>query len=136
VSGPPSFPTFFVDRSLGRHKVADALRQAGQAAVSHDTVFPQDTKDPTWLSAVGAKGWVVLTKDKHIRTRRNELASLLNAGVAAFVLTSGNITGEQMAAAFTAAIPQMLRLLISTARPFIARVTTAGGVQLIALKKM
>jgi predicted nuclease of predicted toxin-antitoxin system len=88
-----------------------------------------------WLSAVGANGWVVLTKDKHIRTRRNELAALLNAGVAAFVLTSGNITGEQMAAAFIVAIPRMLRLLQSTARPFIARVTTAGAVELIALKK-
>jgi predicted nuclease of predicted toxin-antitoxin system len=135
VSGSPNPYVFFVDRSLGRLIVAGALRQAGQSAVSHDSVFPQNTTDPTWLAEVGRKGWVVLTKDKHIRTRRNELSALLNAGIAAFVLTSGNITGEQMAAAYVAALPRMLRLLDSTARPFVARVTTAGAVEVIALKK-
>lgn len=43
-----------------------------------------------------ANGWVVLTKDKQIRRRTLELKALTEAGVAAFVLTAGNLRGEEM----------------------------------------
>lgn len=81
-SKPPEPVTFFLDRSLGSVKVAKALRDARQPVVVHDDVFPQDAQDTTWLPEVGRRGWVVLTKDRHIRTRRNEVAELMAAGLA------------------------------------------------------
>ena len=93
----PEPPVFFLDRSLGKRKVADALRQAGMQVEIHDDHFPPDAKDEDWLREVGRRGWVVLTKDKMIRHRASELLALRKACVSAFVLTSGNLSGGEMA---------------------------------------
>jgi PIN like domain len=74
----------FLDRGLGTSTVAEALRAAGCVVHIHDTEFKQDEKDTVWLAAVGARGWVVLGKDRQIRTRQNELVARLTAGVAPF----------------------------------------------------
>jgi hypothetical protein len=44
---------------------------AGVAAITHDSVFAQDTPDEEWLTRAGREGWVVLTKDKLIRNGRS-----------------------------------------------------------------
>jgi hypothetical protein len=67
----PELFVYFVDRSLGGRIVVDALRAAGETAHAHDEHFAADTPDADWLSEVGKRGWVVLTKDKEIR--RNQL---------------------------------------------------------------
>jgi hypothetical protein len=120
-----------VDRALGTGAIAEALRAAGCAVEIHDQHFPQAAKDTEWLPEVGRRGWVVLTKDHHIRTRQNELVALLSAGVAAFVLTSGDLTGPEMAQAFVRALPRIRRMLVGQPRPFIARVSGSGDVVLI-----
>ena len=131
---PESF-VFFVERSLGRKKVAEALRQAGIAVEIHEDHFPSDAKDEVWLTEVGSRGWVVLTKDRHIRYREPEINAILKAHVAAFVLTGGNLTGDEMAAVFVKALPQIRKLLSKHARPFIARVTKGGAVSLLSTKR-
>ena len=88
-----------------------ALRKAGASAVAHDDKFAQDTRDAVWLAEAGRRGWVVLSKDRRIRTRTNELAQLLSARIAAFILTSADLTGDEMAAAFAAALPRIFKLL-------------------------
>ena len=80
--------TFFLDRNLGKHIIADILREAGALVEVHDDHFPAGAKDNEWLPAVGEKGWVVLTKDQRIRYRGLELKALEEAQVKAFVLTS------------------------------------------------
>lgn len=120
-----------MDRALGTITVAGALRSAGCTVEIHDDHFAQDAKDAEWLSAVGRRGWVVLTKDHHVRTRQNELIALLAAGVAAFVLTSGDLSGPEMAEAFVRALPKMNRVLVGQPRPFIARVSPGGAVTLL-----
>ena len=85
--------TFFVDRSLGAHDVPDALRTAGALVECHDDHFAPDTPDTAWLAEVGARGWVVLTKDSRIRRHPMELQALLAANVAAFMLTTTDLTG-------------------------------------------
>ena len=92
----------------------------------HDRHFAQDAKDADWLREVGSRGWVVLTKDHHIRTRQSELLALLSAGVAVFVLTAGDLSGLDMAHAFVRALPKMKRMLVGQPRPFIARVSPGG----------
>lgn len=111
--------------------IAGALRHAGCNVEIHDQHFPKDAKDTEWLSEVGRRGWVVLTKDHHIRTRQNELIALLAADVAAFVLTAGDLAGQDMADAFVRALPKMNRMLIGQPRPFIARVSPGGVVTLL-----
>jgi hypothetical protein len=119
---------FFVDRSLGGHVVADALRRVGQDVRAHDDIFAQDTNDEEWLAEVGKRGWVVLTKDVLIGRDSLQRRALLAASVAAFVPARGDVTGGVMAAAFVAALPRMKKALRRFDAPFIASVKLAGEV--------
>ena len=102
---PPESLTLFLDRSLGKKVVAEALRSAGARVEVHDDHFAQDVDDATWLTAAGRNGWVVLTKDRRIRFRATERQALLEAGVRAFVLTAGDMDGFSMAAVFVKGLP-------------------------------
>ncbi|OQW32880.1 MAG: hypothetical protein A4E19_05880 [Nitrospira sp. SG-bin1] len=113
-SKPPEPPIFFLDRSLGKKRVATALRQAGATLHIHDDHFPPDAKDEAWLAEVGQRGWIVLTKDHRIRYRQVERLTLMKAGVAAFILTSGDLQGEEMARIFVKALPRITRFLKNT----------------------
>jgi hypothetical protein len=66
-------PEFFVDRSLGRHLLPDALGQAGFTAHTLASVYGEKqartVKDEVWLQLAGERAWVVLTKDDAIRRR-------------------------------------------------------------------
>ena len=70
--------TFFVDRSLGR-ALGAKLRAAGWNVELHDEHFPENAKGEEWLVEVGAKGWVVLTKDKAIRKKAVEKQAVIEA---------------------------------------------------------
>lgn len=118
-SKQPEPPVFFLDRSLGKIRIAAALRQAGAIVHIHDDYFPPNAKDEDWLSRVGRNGWMVLTKDHRIRYRNIERKALMNAGVAGFILTAGDLQGEEMAQIFVKALP------------FIARVARDGAVSLL-----
>jgi predicted nuclease of predicted toxin-antitoxin system len=122
---------FFVDRSLGSRVVPEALRQAGEVVEIHDDHFPADARDADWLSAVGNRGWIVLTKDERIRYRMIEQHAMMRASVAAFILTAGGVTGAEMAQIFIRALPKIRRFVKKYQRPFIASVTRSGAVVLI-----
>jgi len=55
-SKQPEEPVFFLDRSLGKHRVATALRQAGVILHIHDDHFPSDAKNEKGMacSRIGA----------------------------------------------------------------------------------
>jgi uncharacterized protein with PIN domain len=76
---PPDSFVVFLDRSLGKQIIATALRTAGFQVEVHDDRFSADAKDQEWLTEVGRKGWVVLTKDKRIKYRKVELAAVVAA---------------------------------------------------------
>lgn len=120
---------FFVDRSLGGRKVVSALRAVGVTALAHDDRFAPETPDVEWLKAVREEGWVVLSRDKRIRYNPLEKLALANARARAFFLGSSNLTGDEMASAFVAALPKMLRFLDSHTAPFIAKVYRDGEVK-------
>ena len=88
VSSPatqPDHPHLFLDRSLGKKIVAEALRNAGATVHIHDDHFAPDEQDAVWISDVGKRGWVVLTKDSRIRYRETERVAVAQAGVPLFV---------------------------------------------------
>jgi hypothetical protein len=73
-----------------------------------------DASDETWLEDVGAKGYIVLTKDKQIRLNVAERGALVRANVRAFFLTSGNLTGAEMAEILTTQLSAMTRMARSS----------------------
>lgn len=122
----------FLDRSLGRRVVAEALRAAGVEVHIHDDHFPQDTTDEEWLLEVGRQGWIVLTKDDRIRYRPQERAALIHANVRAFVLVGGNLSATAMAEIFVRALPAMQHFVDRYPPPFIARIARSGAVTLLS----
>ncbi|MFA5876716.1 MAG: hypothetical protein WC901_08585 [Candidatus Margulisiibacteriota bacterium] len=124
---------FFIDRSLGKKAVANALRQAGAKIEVHDDHLPQDAKDEEWLRYVGARNWVVLTQDDRIRFHNHERAALLQAKVCAFVLTAKGLRGEENGAIIVNALPVIRRMLSKHQAPFIARITRGANVALFEL---
>ena len=112
------------------------LRLAGQVAHVQDaSTFGTGTADADWLPEVGARGWVLITKDKNIRKREIELRALHQSRVRAFVLTAHRLNGEEQARVLKEALPAMLRLLRRRAAHFIARVTAGSNVEIIEIKR-
>ncbi len=130
-SGPPDEPVFCIDEALGKRVVPDALRTAGvrvELLIDH---HPRGTADALWLPDIGRRGWVVLTKDKNMKRRPAEQLAVVRNGVRAFSLTTGDLTGPEMADAFLRAMPSIRRLLRRHPGPFIASVTRAGRVEIV-----
>jgi len=103
VSRSPSRPEYFADRSLGRHRVADLLRDAGWFVHKHVEVFrerDESVSDLEWLEHCGRHQLVVLTKDRRLRYRPREIAAIRRYRVKAFVLTSGNLRAAEQARRF------------------------------------
>jgi hypothetical protein len=97
-------PEFFIDRSLGRKHLAEALRACGLVvhtmAVVYGEEAAQSLPDEQWLRDVAAKGWVVLMKDDAIRRRPAEREALIDAGVRAFCLTNAQLRATEQTARF------------------------------------
>jgi len=125
----------FLDRCLGRHVVAEALRTAGSEVEVHADHFREDAPDDEWLDWVGRKGWLVLTKDKRIRYRQTEFEAVVQANVRLFVLTAGNVTAMEMGEIFAKALRGMNSLAGNHDAPFVARVTKGGSVSLYDRRK-
>lgn len=123
---------FFVDRSLGRMIIPEALRAAEARVELHDDHFPQNAPDQTWLTEAGQRGWVVLTKDKHLRYRAVETNALMLAKVRAFVLTArGDLSGAEIGRIFVRALPAMRKLCMTLLPPFVAHVSRDGKVAVV-----
>lgn len=114
---------FFVDRSLGRHWVANALRECGLTVHTMASVYGervgQGLRDETWLADAGREGWVVLMKDDAIRRRPAEREALIAGGVRAFCLTNAQLRGEEMARRFVENRHRILRRAGRDAGPYI-----------------
>jgi hypothetical protein len=103
--GQPAEPPteFFVDRSLGRHVVADALRAEGlivQTLYERYAETEEFIEDEVWIREVTQDGLVILMKDDRIRRKPREQQAILESGARAFVVTNANLTGEQLAELF------------------------------------
>lgn len=106
-------PEFFVDRSLGRRLVPQALRDRGLVVHTMAEVYGeqvgQGLPDETWLADIGARGWIVLSKDERIRQRPAEVAAVRRHAVRMFCLTNAGLTGARQAERFAGNADAMLR---------------------------
>ena len=106
-----------VGRVQKRHEAAVGLR-IGKAFRHH---FAHDCPDSEWLAAVAAKGWVGLTHDKRIRYKPNELAAVVAHKVALLVVV-GDAPFAELAKAFVATSPDVLKFVAEHQPPYIAKV--------------
>jgi hypothetical protein len=111
---------FFTDRDLGKQFPA-LLRNAGISVERHSDYFADDAKDEDWIAEVGKRRWVVVTHDKRIRYKPNELAAVRGAGVAMFVV-SGKVPHSVLAQNFINTIDRIEAFLLKHKRPFIAKI--------------
>ena len=104
------------------------------AAVRDDVTFPghskcpipRGTKDPQWLPTVGSEGWLLISRDKCLRTRPAEKMRLIDAGIRAVVLTSaGNMSRWEQLRLLVRYWDQVQGLLESPG-PFIYSLTSRG----------
>src|SRR6266511_204506 len=123
-------PTYYVDASVPID-VAKAL-----ALVRNDIMYPgalgcpvqsPNVADEVWLGVVGAQDWVVVMKDKRVRTRRWEREALIKAGVRAFCMTAaGNYTKWQTLQLLARRWDDIEEIANTEDPPFIYSVTNAG----------
>lgn len=126
---PPAQTVFFIDWCFGK-TVANALRAAGALIEHHGDHFEQNTPDIEWLSIVGERGWVVLTKDKAIAKNQLELMAIARAEVKVFILASGNLTRQEMAALLVDVLEKLKKFAQGNQAPFIAKVYQGRRVEL------
>lgn len=121
MSHSPRPLEFFVDRSLGRHRLADTLRRAGWVLRTHHEVYgdrDEEVPDVEWLELCGREDLLVLTKDRRLRYRPAEIAAIRRFGVRAFVVTGGSLRAEEQAARFDRA-RQRIEAACAAAGPFV-----------------
>jgi hypothetical protein len=123
-------PIYYIDASV-QAGVAEAL-----ALVRSDIEYPGKpgcpvshprVKDEIWLPIAGQRGWVVIMRDKRIRTRPREREALRLAGVRAFCLTgAGNYSKWETLALLIREWPRIERIAVEEAGPYICSVTQEG----------
>ncbi|WP_437325864.1 hypothetical protein [Sorangium sp. So ce381] len=123
--------TYFIDRSLGRGLVVEALRAAKLDVHAHDDHFAQNTPDAEWLVEIGRRGWVVLTKDKNIRVNALERLALVRANVACIMLGRGDLTAPAMAQVFVDALPLIRRVLRRFGLPLAASLSSGKSLRVL-----
>jgi hypothetical protein len=118
--------TFFLDRCLESTTVIEALGRAGLELRLHKDFFQPDAPDVEWLPDVASRKWVLLTKDQRIRQRVIERQALLIPGARSFILTAGDMTGQEIADTFVRHIKRIQRIARNEKVPFIASITRNG----------
>lgn len=119
---PPN-PTFYVDECLGK-AVPASLAAAGHDIRPWFNHYPGQP-DTVWLPEIGARGWVLLTKDKQIKKRALEVHAILNAGVRAFILITSGLRGDEQADIFLKAMRKVYRIC-RLRGPFVFTMTRSG----------
>ena len=109
----------FIDRSIPRG-VADALACVRNDVQWLEPRFGPDTPDEEWLAEAGREGWVVVTRDKRIRSRAAERQAILDHDVGCFILAQRQVPTPWAALKIVVPIlDEMVQRFAETPRPFI-----------------
>jgi hypothetical protein len=111
------------------------MRELGATVRHAGEAFPSATHDEVWLAECGARAWIVLMRDKHVRRRPLELAALRANNVAAFVCTAGQATAEDTANAVARLIHKFVNISISEPKPCLYTFGLSGLLTRIELRR-
>lgn len=99
-------PRFFLDRSLGRNAVPEALRADSWDIVTlaehYGVPADEQVADVDWIEEAARQGWPILMKDKRIRHRPAEIDAVVAHKARCFVITRGDLPSAEMANRFVA----------------------------------
>jgi PIN like domain len=117
----------FFDRSIPRG-VAEAVKQVREDACWLEDVFEEGwIKDREWIPDVGARGWLVVSKDKKIRTRPEERRAVKENNVGCFILNYRQpLTRWEILKLVTSTLDEMEEKFANTPRPFIYLIDRNG----------
>lgn len=132
-AAPPDAPPLFIDRCAWSRRLGEALRSAGIPFIAHHEKFEPACPDEEWLEVAGNAGWIVLTRDKAIRRKANELRAFCEHKVIAFALASGNASAEDTAQLVVALYPRFLRKVQCAKPPAMFSVTLVGTISPVRL---
>ena len=74
--------------------------------------------------------WIIVSSDLNIKRNTLQRLAILNAGVAAFFFTSAQITSSEQVKIFEKAILKIAKMVVTQPRPFIARLSKNGELEL------
>lgn len=101
---PEPRPVFFLDRSLGRLQVANAIRERGYEAVTLWDFYgdreDERINDEVWIQDGAEQGWILLAKD-NVWTLPVQKAVILQAKAKVFFLKRGDLPGPTQVLYFT-----------------------------------
>lgn len=121
---------YFVDRSLPKVSLIQALRQRGCKVKHHDELFSAQTKDIDWLQEAGKNGWIVLSHDRNIGRNPLEINQLRLSKVMAFMPSSkGSLTGKEITEIIVNAISCIEQFAKNNNPPFIAKIYRDGSIK-------
>jgi len=117
----------FFDRSVPRG-VAEAVKQVREDACWLEDVFEEGwIKDREWIPEVGARGWLVITKDKKIRTRPEERRAIKENNVGCFILNYRQpLNRWEILKLVTSTLDEMEEKFANTPRPFLYLIDRNG----------
>jgi hypothetical protein len=75
----------FIDCSVPK-SVAEAIKQVRGDVYWLGDCFHVSVKDEVWLERAGNEGWLVITRDKHVRTRPGERQKIIDQKVGCFII--------------------------------------------------
>jgi predicted nuclease of predicted toxin-antitoxin system len=134
----PNQPTLFIDRSAWSNALHAALEAAGISHEAHRWHFAKQDEqaeedDSEWLRAVADRGWVVVTRDKNIRYRVNELAAMRAAKLHVFVFTQGALTARETGRLLVDCYPAIVQAVQQTRPPAFFSIARSGQVRPLKL---
>lgn len=121
----------FIDRSIPKG-VASALKAVRSDVYWLEDIFPPDTSELTWLPVAGANDWLVILRDKKVRTRPGERAAIIKHGVGCFIINQKkNPTRWDYFKLLAKTLDKMEEYFATAERPFIYKVDSLGGFSLV-----
>jgi hypothetical protein len=116
----------FVDRSVPR-RVAEALNTVRGDVDRLEPRYRHDTPDHVWLADAGRSDWLVVTRDRHVRTRPLERQAIEENGVGCFILAYRRTLDPWGILKLLAnTLDEMERRFATTERPLIFTVSGGG----------
>ncbi|MFQ5879966.1 MAG: hypothetical protein ACE5IZ_07345 [Dehalococcoidia bacterium] len=117
----------FIDRSIPK-SVGEALKKVRDDVLWFEDAFRHDTKEPDWLPVAGANGWLVILRDKKVRTRPGERRAIEEHGVGCFIISQKkDPTRWQYVKLLAKTLDEMEKLFQQTTHPFIFTVDSTGA---------
>jgi PIN like domain len=117
----------FFDRSIPRG-VAEAVKQVRDDACWLEDVFEEGwIKDREWIPEIGAREWLVVSKDKKIRTRPEERRAVKENNVGCFILNYKQpLTRWEILKLVSSTLDEMEEKFANTPRPFMYLIDRNG----------